>query len=70
MQETPPFGLLAKIHADRELPLEVLQSAAGYYLGTWDEEVPFTRESEEFFASEPAARNALSCSAWTQRGHL
>ncbi|MDR3220767.1 MAG: hypothetical protein LBU46_01985 [Candidatus Accumulibacter sp.] len=68
MQKTPRFGPLAKTFADRELPLEVLHSAAGYYLGTYDaEEGPFSRESEEYFPSAQAARDALERGAWTQR---
>lgn len=71
MREPPRFGRLAKVYGERELPLEVLQSAAGYYLGTWDEEEgPFTRESQEYFPNAQAAQDALARGAWTQRTHL
>ena len=70
MQENPRIGHLAKTFADRELPLEVLRSAAGYYLGTWDEEGPFTRESQEYFSNERAAWDALARGDWTQRKSL
>lgn len=51
------------------LPLEVLQSANGFYLGTADEEGPVSRESEEYFPSFEAASQALNTGAWTQRDH-
>ena len=70
MQESPQFGLLAQTFAGRELPLEVLRSAAGYYLGTWDEEGPFTRESQEYFSNQQAAQDALESGDWTQRQSL
>ena len=70
MQPSPPIGLLAKTFADRELPLEILRSAAGYYIGTWDEEGPFSWESQEYFSNEQAAQDALAQGAWTQRKHL
>jgi hypothetical protein len=68
MHETPRYGHLAQTFADCELPLEVLKSAAGFYIGTFDpKEGPFSRESEEYFPSEEAAREALVNGAWTQR---
>jgi hypothetical protein len=68
MHETSRFGHLAQTFADCELPLEILKSAAGYYLGTCHlEQGPFSRESEEYFPSAQVAQNALESGAWTQR---
>jgi hypothetical protein len=39
------FGHLALIYAGKFLPLEVLHSAAGHYIGTRDSEGPVSRES-------------------------
>jgi hypothetical protein len=62
------FGHLAQTFAAYELPLEILESAAGYYIGTCHlEQGPFSRESEEYFPSAQAARNALENGVWTQR---
>jgi hypothetical protein len=67
-EETTRFGHLAQTFADCTLPLEVLESAAGYYIGTFHlVEVPFSRESEEYFPTAQAARDALARGAWTQR---
>ncbi|MDR2788127.1 MAG: hypothetical protein LBD06_07180 [Candidatus Accumulibacter sp.] len=67
MHETSRSGHLAQTFADCELPLEVLESAAGFYIGTFHpKEGPFSRESE-YFPTEEAAREALENGAWTQR---
>jgi hypothetical protein len=63
-------GALALIHTGKRLPLQVLRSAAGYYLGTFDngtEDGPVSRESVEYFPTHEAARHALHTGAWTQR---
>ena len=52
------------------LPLAVLKSAKGFYLGTTDESGPVSRESVEYWVSEAAALKALRGTAgvdWTQR---
>ncbi len=48
-------------------PLQVIRSAAGFYIGTIDEYGPFSRESAEYFQTEESAKNALSTGEWTQR---
>jgi hypothetical protein len=53
----------------KRLPLQVLRSAAGHYIGTFDGG-PVTRESVEYFPTDEAARHALETGAWTQRRHL
>jgi hypothetical protein len=62
-------GLLALTYVGKRLPLQVLRSAAGHYIGTFDGG-PVTRESIEYFPTDEAARHALETGAWTQRRHL
>jgi len=65
-------GQLAR-EAGLRLPLQVLQSAAGYYLGTADEEGPVSRESVEYWPTEAQAQTALAGiegTDWTQRTQL
>lgn len=62
-------GYLAKLNG-KDLSLSVLQSARGFYLGTVDEDGPFTRESEEYWSKATQAEAALREPAgrlWTQR---
>jgi hypothetical protein len=62
------IGFLAKKFEGIELPLLVLESAAGFYIGTFDQkEGPITRESVEYFPTREAAENALIFRDWTQR---
>ena len=64
------LGWLAKQWGGVELGLKVLKSAAGFYLGTYDEEGPYSRESEEYwetYEEAEAALNGPSQSSWTQR---
>ena len=60
-----PSGLLAA-YAGKRLRLQVLRSAAGHYLGTYDNG-PVSRESVEYFPTHEAARHALDTGVWTQR---
>lgn len=63
-----PHGKLAHEYCGVKLPLQVLQSAAGFYLGTIDpNEGPVSRESEEYFPSQKAAEAAMTSGEWTQR---
>lgn len=67
-QQHPAYGVLAKHFCKREMPLQVLYSAAGFYLGTLDEgRMPLSRESKEFWPSRERARDALQSGEWTQR---
>ncbi len=50
------FGQLALTYCGKFLPLEVLHSAAGHYIGTRDTEGPVSRESREYFRSHAAAQ--------------
>lgn len=62
-------GQLAREWCGKSLPLQVLRSAAGYYIGTADDEGPCSRESVEYFRKEDAAKFALEKGEWTQRDH-
>ncbi|WP_218122677.1 hypothetical protein [Propionivibrio dicarboxylicus] len=60
------LGLVAAAFG-ASLRVEVLESAEGFYLGTRQDGLPFTRESVEYFPSRSAAESALMRGAWTQR---
>ncbi|MGY3095019.1 hypothetical protein [Pantoea eucalypti] len=64
-------GLLAKKFLNMQLPMKVMQSARGYYIGTSDPETgdPVTRESTEYFRKKIDAENALAGNLWTQKEH-
>lgn len=62
-------GALAKA-AGYDLPLQVLKSQAGYYIGTWNDDGPITRESAEYWRTENKAAEALHVGTWTQRRNL
>lgn len=69
--EDVPIGFLAKEFGGKSLPLTVLKSGAGFYLGTTTEEgYPFTRESREYWAARHEADVALKRGDWTQRPAL
>ena len=61
------IGAMAKRIFDRTLELQICYSAAGFYLGTYDEDGPCTRESAEYWTSREAAARALESGVWTQR---
>ena len=49
------------------LPVQVLKSAAGFYLGTLQGGSPFTRESEKYWSTAAEAASALEDGLWTAR---
>ena len=65
--QTPAHGLLARRYCDKCLPVQVLQSRGGYYLGTCDQDGPVSRESEEYFLTADQAHAVHRSHAWTQR---
>ncbi|WP_425526923.1 hypothetical protein, partial [Xanthomonas phaseoli] len=68
---TEPYGQLALIHLGKLLQLQVLKSAAGYYLGTVDVDGdPVSRESVEYFPTSDAAAAALISGQWRQLSYL
>ncbi len=54
-----PFGQLASTYCGKFLPLEVLQSAAGHYIGTRDTEGPVSRAQVQMEAAP--AMNTMQC---------
>lgn len=67
---SPQFGLLAEVTGQR-LVLQVMKSAAGFYLGTRDQEgQPYTRESVQYWPKRDGADAALRSGHWTQRLQL
>ena len=63
------FGALA-LESGKVLRLRVCGSAAGFYLGTLEEDgSPYSRESEEYWPTRPEAESALEQGKWTQRPH-
>jgi hypothetical protein len=61
------FGQLAKEFGGLTLPLEILRSQAGWYIGTRLKGAPYSRESAEYYATGDAAERALNARQWTQR---
>ena len=52
------------------LKIQVLKSAAGFYLGTLSPEgFPNSRDSVEYWKTEKEADKALSTDSWTVRNH-
>lgn len=49
------------------LRVEVLENTEGFYIGTREGELPFSRESVESYPSRAAAERALNRGTWTQR---
>ena len=67
--QTPtPIGVLAQ-SAGYLLEVQILRSAAGYYLGTEDEYGPVSRESEQYWRTHDEALQALESGNWNQRLH-
>ena len=64
-----PHGKLALEFGGFRLPLTVLKSQRGYYLGTYDDGGPVSRESAEYWTTEDRAEDALAAGEWTQRDH-
>lgn len=61
------IGKLANEYCKLKLPLDVLKSQAGYYIGTYGEYGPCSRESVEYFPTASDALDALNSGNWTQR---
>ena len=68
-QQKTPYGVLAAQDRGLRLPLEVLKSRAGFYIGTSTQEGPYSRESVEYWQAESEAWSALKNQTWTQRLH-
>ena len=61
------YGKLAMAICGLRLPVRVMRSAAGYYLGTQSDLGPVSRESVEYWPTEAQAASALSKGEWSQR---
>ena len=61
------IGKLARELCWVELPVTVLESRAGFYLGTQAKGLPVSRESEEYFAERKLAEAALKSGNFIQR---
>jgi hypothetical protein len=67
-EQKEQFGRLAEEYCGVRLPLQVLKSEAGYYLGTRDDTGPFSRESQEYWKTPREANEALlGRRTWTQK---
>lgn len=66
---TTSFGYLAALSNGPKLPLRVLRSCAGFYIGTCTDDGPYSRESVEYWATESQAALALDENSWTQRSN-
>lgn len=65
-----PIGYLAMKYCGESLPLQVLESQNGFYIGTVDEDgLPCSRESVQYWATSEAATEALASGMWTQKMH-
>lgn len=58
-------GVLAK-EFGYSLPLAVLESPNGFYIGTFDDSGPVSRESEEYYTTFEQADSALKHHNFTQ----
>lgn len=53
-----------------DLPIRVLSSRAGYYIGTFSEtHGPVSKESVEYYPTQRLAEEAFRKGIWTQRKH-
>lgn len=61
-----PEGRLAREVLGVRLPLEVLRSNAGYYIGTTDEDGPVSRESLMYYGTYKEANEDLNSNSFLQ----
>ena len=62
------FGYLTYAGCGRRAELQVLQTRAGFYIGTVNEDgLPCARESREYWPTQEAATEALKNDEWTQK---
>lgn len=55
---------------DFDLPIQVLLSGAGYYIGQLDDCMPYTRLSVEYWGTQEEAQAALDNFQFTARTYL
>ncbi|MEM8970602.1 MAG: hypothetical protein AAGD43_00870 [Pseudomonadota bacterium] len=62
------FGYLAYAYDEGLLPLQVLNSPGGWYIGTSsDIGEPISRESIEYWETQEQAQSAFDQKSWTQK---
>lgn len=66
MKPRQAFGQIAR-HYGANLPLVILEGDIGFYIGTREDDLPFSRESEEYFTTRALAQLALANGSRTQR---
>ena len=66
MLNSETHGYIAKRYCGICLPLVVLQSRAGFYIGTAENGEPVSRESVEYWQNFDDANEALLSNSWTQ----
>ena len=64
---TKRIGHLAKTICNKELELQVCKSQRGFYIGTYSDEGPCSRESNEYYPAQAKADAALENGSWTQK---
>lgn len=62
-----PVARIASAALGHPVRLEVCYSAAGFYLGTYVQAEPYSRESVEYWRKREEAEAALASGRWTQR---
>lgn len=62
-----PMAQIASATLGRPVPLEICYSAAGFYLGTYVDAEPYSRESVEYWRKREEAAAALASGRWTQK---
>ena len=67
MTTTQRSSHLAWEYCGKRLPLQVLSSQAGFYIGAATDEGPCGRDSLEYWPTEGEAKAALESGNWTQR---
>lgn len=70
ISKTTGTGYLAKTICGLNLPLRILESGAGFYIGTFCEiEGPVSRESAQYWPTYSAAQEALDTDDWIQKNN-
>jgi len=59
-------GLLAEASTGKRIRIEVMETRAGFYIGTYGEDGPCSRESAEYWPTRERAQTALETGHWTQ----
>jgi hypothetical protein len=61
------FGRLAFVCCMKREEVQILKSQAGFYIGTLSEDMPCSRESNEYYPTQDEALAALRDDTWTQK---